>query len=285
MASRPLSGGTTGAGRGEQGEELTESQRIEREEFARGHIAPGEEPVDPRPAATIVVARDGERGLELLFLRRPDEARFAAGAYVFPGGVIDPDDDGDVLLERIGPRVTRGEPDALAAALREGFEETGLLPADDLPSAGERRRGRVALLEGVTTFPELVRRWDLGFHGLSVAYFARWITPALLSRRYDARFFLVEHRGGEPRLIGGEHTEAAWIAPGEALRRFESGELPMLYPTRKTAERLAGYRDLDDAMEAFRRAEVEPARPRLLLDGDEVIPLMPGDPGYERAGP
>lgn len=241
--------------------------------------------MDPRPAATVVVARDGDGGLDLLFLRRPEEARFAAGAYVFPGGVIDPGDEAETLRDRLGPRVTRAEPSALVAALREGFEETGLLPADELPPPEERHRGRLALLRHETTFPELVRRWDLRFRGLGAAYFARWITPAVLSRRYDARFFLVEHRGGEPRLVGGEHTEAEWIAPSEALRRFEAGVLPMLYPTRKTVERLTGHPGLASAMEAFRRAEVVATRPRLLVEGDAVLPLLPGEPGYERAGP
>ena len=269
---------------GGNGEGLTESERIEREEFARGHISPGEEPVEPRPAATAVVARGGPAGMELLFLRRPEEARFAAGAYVFPGGVIDPEDEGEALRDRLGPEATRAESDALVAALREAFEETGLLPADELPAEREMARAREALLAGETTFPALVRSWDLEFRGLSAAYFARWVTPARLSRRYDARFFLVEHRGGTPSLIGGEHTEVAWIDPGEALRRCEAGDLPMLYPTRKTAERLAEHRDLGRAMEAFRRAEVEPVLPRLLVDGDAVVPVLPGEPGYEEAG-
>lgn len=263
---------------------LTESERIEREEFERGHVAPGDDPVPPRPAATAVLARERRGGLELLFLRRPDEARFAAGAYVFPGGVIDPEDEDPAFVERLGARATRAEPAALVAALREAFEETGLLPADELPPEEERRRARDALLRRETTFPALVREWGLRFRGLSVAYFARWVTPERLSRRYDARFFLVAHRGGEPRLVGGEHTEAAWVEPGEALRRFEQGDLPMLYPTRKTVERLSRHPDLGAAMAAFRRAEVEPIRPRLLVEGEEVVPLLPGEPGYDEAG-
>lgn len=278
-----MSDGRASSGDGSPEGGLSERERIEREEFARGHIGPGEDPVEPRPAATVVVARDGRRGLELLFLRRPDDARFAAGAYVFPGGVIDAGDDPEALADRLGPRATRAEPAALVAALREGFEETGLLPADDLPSAEELDRARRTLLRDETTFPELVSRWDLRFRELSVAYFARWVTPARLSRRYDARFFLVEHRGGEPSLVGEEHTEAEWVAPVEAMRRFEAGELPMLYPTRKTVERLTDFARLEPAMEAFRRTGVVAVRPRLLVDGDDVIPLLPGEPGYERA--
>ena len=266
---------------------VTESHRIEREEFARGHIGPGDEPVEPRPAATMVMVRSGPAGapLEALLLRRPETARFGAGAYVFPGGVVDPEDRGTELDGRTGELEGIPEPPALVAALREGFEETGLLPADRLPGMDRLRAAREELLAGELTFGELIRRHDLTFHGLRVAYFARWVTPPLLSRRYDARFFLAEHRGGEPRLIHDEHTEARWVEPGETPWRFEAGDLPMLYPTRKTMAELARFGSLDEAFETFRRRRVEPVRPRLRVEEGRVVPVLPGEPGYDEAGP
>ena len=266
-------------------ESLTESERIERREFRRGHIGPDEEPVEPWPAATLVLARGGDDGLELLFLRRPPTSRFGAGAWVFPGGVVDPGDREAELAGRLGPGIPSSEMAFLAAALRECFEETGLLPADRVPDWEERRRVREQLLSGEVDLPGILRRWDLTFRELRAAYFARWVTPARLSRRYDARFFLAEHRGGEPHLVHGEHTDAAWIAPATALDRFRTGELPMLFPTRKTVESLDQFGSLDEALEAYRRRTVEPVRPRLLVDEDRVVPVMPGDPEYERAGP
>lgn len=271
-------------------DDLTESERIERQEFARGHIEPGEEPVDPRPAATMVLARPargpgGDGPLEVLFLRRPEQSRFAAGAYVFPGGVVDPEDGAAGLEDRFGPAVTDAEPGALVAALREGFEETGILPADDQPPRRELERARGRLLRGETDFGTLVRRLDLEFRGLRAAYFARWITPPRLSLRYDARFFLARHRGGEPRLVHGEHTEAIWLDAPEALRRFEAGRLPMLYPTRKTVEDLAELGTLDEAFRTYRERRVEAVRPRLLVEGEAVVPVLPGEDGYDDAGP
>jgi len=263
---------------------LTESQRIEREEFARGHIDPGEEPADPRPAATMVLARESrDGGPELLLLRRPESSRFAAGAYVFPGGVIDPEDHRAGIGDRLGPAAPERERAALVAALREGFEETGLLPVDEDPDPGALREARAALLRGEMEFGEVVRSLDLRFRGMEAAYFARWVTPARLSRRYDARFFLVGHRGGSPRLSPVEHTGSLWLGPDEALRRFESGVLPLLYPTRKTLEELSRFGTLAGALRAYRRRRVEAIRPRLRVEGDSVVPVLPGDEGYEEA--
>lgn len=265
--------------------EPTESERIEREEFARGHIGPGDEPVTARPAATMVMARrTGAGSFEILLLRRPERARFAAGAFVFAGGVIDPEDRAPDLAGRFGPGVTRREPAALVAALRELFEESGLLPADALPPLEERRRARRDLLRHRTDFPALVRRWDLRFTGLRAVYLSRWVTPEKLSRRYDARFFLAEHVRGEPELVGEELAGAEWVAPASALVRFERGDLPMLFPTRKTMERLAGFGSLEEAFDTIREQPVWPTRPRLLVEGDRVISLMPEDARYEEAG-
>ncbi len=116
------------------------TERIEREEFARGHIDPGEEPSVPRPAATTIVACARSRSAEyrVLLLRRPDTARFAAGAYVFAGGVIDAEDAAASAVALLPERLRRVEAPAAVAALRELFEETGFLPADR-PVAGLRR--------------------------------------------------------------------------------------------------------------------------------------------------
>lgn len=265
---------------------LTESERVEREEFARGHLSPGEEPVAARPASTLVLlrrGRDGGPAMEVLLLERPRTSRFAAGAYVFPGGAVDPADGAGALAGRLGPEVTAAEGPALVAALRELFEETGLLPADRLPDPAELERGRRALLEGGADFGELLGRWDLQFRGLRAAYLSRWVTPERLDRRYDACFFVAEHRGGEARLVGDELVRALWLGPVEALERFRAGDLPLLFPTRRTMEELSRFDDLDALFSWATAREVRAHRPRLRVEGDSVIPVLPGDPGYEEA--
>lgn len=265
----------------------SERERVERQEFVRGHIGPGEAPVRPRPAATMVLARPapGDDGMELLLLRRPESASFAAGAYVFPGGVVDPADAAVPDWQAFGPGVERRERPALVAALRELFEETGLLPADETPDEETLERARRELLADEVDFPALMERFGLRFEGLRAVYLSRWITPERLSRRYDARFFLAAHRGGDPDLPGEEHVASVWITPTRALERFEAGNLPLLYPTRKTLESLAAATSLEAVLRELRGCPVEAARPRLLVEGDRVLPVLPGDPRYEEAGP
>lgn len=274
-------------------------QRLEREEFARGHIEPGQEPVTPRPAATVVLARDaasgphegghavrasaragGSRGFEVLLLRRPDSVRFAAGAYVFPGGVIDAADGDPALLERLPAAHRDREPTALAAGLRELFEETGILLADRAPPPEQAARAREALLADRSDFAREAARLDLTFHRLKAAYFARWVTPEKLTRRYDARFFLTRAHDAEPDLTP-EHTEATWIPPARAVAGFRDGSFPMLFPTWKTLEVLARFGDLPEALDRLSRREVRPILARLEVRGDRIVPSMPPDPLYD----
>lgn len=262
----------------EQGGGVTE--RIEREEFSRGHIQAGQEPVEPRPAATLIVARPAHPQFEVLLLRRPDTTRFAAGAYVFAGGGIDAADGAVTLRDRLPDTP---EPAALAAAIRELFEETGLLLADRVPPTEALETARRELLRDVIDFERFANRHDLTFRDQTIAYIARWITPEQLSRRYDAHFFLAEHPGGDP-LLTPELAGYTWHSPGEAVERFSAGSLPMLFPTRVTLERLAEFTTLEDAIAAYRNADVTPILPRLLVRDSGVTPVMPDDPRYDELG-
>lgn len=259
------------------GGELPEAERVQRaieeEEFARGHIPPGSPPVEPRPAATICVARSTTHRFEVLLLERPLETRFAAGAHVFPGGTVDPEDSSAEAIDRVegGPA---GEPQAVFAALREAFEETGLLPAaGDASSAAlmAARARRESLLDGSLTFVELLAESGVRLDASTVVYFSRWITPVEFSRRYDTRFFLARHTGGEPELTR-EHTAFAWLDPADALARFAAGRLPMLFPTRTTLELLDRFGSLDEVFHAFQGRMVKPILAELIFEAGRVRP-------------
>jgi len=265
---------------GNEGPENSQTS-IEREEFQRGHVPEGTPPVEPRDAATIVVARPAETSFEVLLLERPKVSSFAAGAFVFPGGVADSDDARGFWEGRLP---VTGERASCVAALRELFEETGILPTSNyglLPhrDLGASRRG---LLDGARRFSEISAAFDFDFSGARIAYFSRWITPRTLSRRYDTRFFLLVLEPGPISVtLTPEHDSAVWKEPGAALEMCVSGDLPMLFPTRKTLDRLSGFASLETAFEALRGKQVEPVLAKLDMSGDQIRPLMPGDPGYE----
>lgn len=258
--------------------------RIEREEFARGHRAPGADPVTPRPAATTVVARPAPEGFEVLLLERPLTTRFAAGAFVFPGGVVD-DDDADPRWADLLPDVPDAEPGPCVAAIRELFEETGILLGDaPTGSAGRLPAARLELLADRTAFGAIARDLGLDFRSARIAYFARWITPARLTRRYDARFFFAALPDRDASVsLTPEHTSGMWSVPAAALERFREGGLPMLFPTWKTLELLTGHRSLEDALAAMRATAVRSITPKLTVTGETVRPVLPGDPGYDAA--
>lgn len=263
------------------------TEQIERDELTRGQIGPDETPSTPHPASTIVLAREPKEGpFEVLLLRRPSEARFAAGAYVFPGGKIDEADADAELVRRLGRATGGAEPAALAAAIRELFEETGLLLADTQPDESSLSAARASLLAGESDFRSVAHDLDLTFDSVRSAYFGRWITPTRFSRRYDTRFFITvvpnDRADFEPDLTE-ELAGFTWLRPSVAVEKFREGRLPMLFPTRTTLGSLAGYESLDALYEACRRQKVEPITPRLLIRGDSVRPVLPGDPDWDEA--
>jgi len=263
------------------------TERIEREEFARGHIGPGEQPARPRPAATIITAWSPPDGgpYQVLLLRRPDSARFAAGAYVFAGGVVDDADSSPAALELLPAQLRETEAPSAVAALREMFEETGLLPSDRPMDSRAAAEVRARLLAGDIDFADATSSLGATFQNLQAAYMSRWITPVRFARRYDTRFFLTVLAGAElPRPeLTEELSGFLWVAPSEAVRGFAAGELPMLFPTRSTLQDLAGEPDLARLLEKFLGHVPEPLEPRLLVRGDTVRPVLPGEPGYDEA--
>jgi 8-oxo-dGTP pyrophosphatase MutT (NUDIX family) len=264
------------------------TERIEREEFARGHIGPDETPAEPRPAATIIAAWAPPDGApyRVLLLQRPSSARFAAGAYVFAGGVIDDSDGSPAAMDLLPSSLRTPEGEAAVAALREMFEETGFLPSDRPVDPDTAATVRRELLLGNTDFATAAARLGATFQRLRAEYLSRWITPARFARRYDTRFFVTVLEAAAPPApeLTDELTGYVWITPEDAVRMFAAGELPMLFPTRRTLQALAGEGDLDRLLESCRARVPQPIEPRLFVRGDAVRPVLPGDPEYEDAG-
>ncbi len=251
------------------------------EGFAERIDDPPAEPVDPRPAATIVLLRDGAHGLEVLLTRRDRSTGFVPGAFVFPGGRVDEEDADPRLLEYADGLEENVEPPAAywMAAVREAFEEAGVLLARDeagrpVPDAGHDATvagWREMLLTEAVTLRELLESHRLRLAFDEVVYCAHWITPVVEPRRYDTRFFLARLPNDCDVCVDErEMTEALWLTPDEALARFRAGRLPMVFPTAATLESLAQFASVAEALSAFRGWPVEPILPRLVRTAEGV---------------
>ncbi|HEX7119378.1 MAG TPA: hypothetical protein VF212_11350 [Longimicrobiales bacterium] len=258
------------------------------EGFAERIDHPPSEPAPTRPAATVVLLRDGADGPEILLLRRHRSSGFVPGAFVFAGGRVD-DADGDPrLLDRVDGLDGRAEPAPAfwMAAVREAFEEAGVLLARDadgraVPDSGRDpalAEWREALLSERASLHELLEARELRLALGDVVYCAHWITPVAEPRRYDTRFFLARLPDGCDACIDErEMTEAVWITAADALARFRAARLPMVFPTVATIESLAPYRSVAEALDAFRGRPVEPVLPRLVRTAEGVTIVVDGD--------
>ena len=195
----------------------------------------GERPTAVRPAATVVLVRRSPE-LEVFWVRRGEELRFAGGFYAFPGGRVDVADAALPLANAEG--IPAAEAACLAAAARELFEETGVLlvPGAARVSEDARRKAREDLLRREEPRAKEGAFADfLAAHGLTVdartfVPAGRWVTPPALPVRFDARFYLAELLPGERAEVWpGELADGEWVRPQEALRRWEEGSA-LLHP-------------------------------------------------------
>lgn len=259
--------------------------------FAERVDSPPQPPAQPRPAATVVIVRDCESGPEVLLLQRQHASGFVPGAYVFPGGRVDEEDGAAVLKERAGT-LAQGANPALPywmAAIREVFEETGVLLAGDATGrAAPDATAEPALAEWREKL--LGRRASLAdlfeAEGLlpavgELVYCGHWITPVAEPRRYDTRFFAARLPAGHVAAVDSrEMTDAVWITPEEALRRFQEGSLPMVFPTVKMLEMLAGFGNVAELLNALRVQPVHAVLPRLVRTPEGVGIEVEGSTGF-----
>jgi 8-oxo-dGTP pyrophosphatase MutT (NUDIX family) len=214
----------------------------------------------PIPAATLILMRPaaGDGPPEILMLERTRTMAFAAGALVFPGGRVDPEDHEAAAL--LAPEHEDGA--ARIAAIRETIEESGLAPAL-APSAGGT--AAQALRDGLIAgepFADLVDRHGLSIDADALVPYARWCPNFRETRRFDARFYLAEAPPGEAEasIHAPEAVRIFWASAEAILAEIAAGEAHAIFPTRRNLERLARYGSFADA-----RADRASRRPRLAL--------------------
>ena len=252
------------------------------------------------PAATLILARPHGSGFKIYLLKRSLKSRFLPGVYVFPGGMVDPEDHGlerwkchlDMDSESIhgvlgGARFPAEAtlPFALAA-IRETFEEAGVWLA--------RRRGpengdigpllKLREQENLTPawFIKAVEKqsWILNLSKLK--RWSHWITPYGMPYRYDTRFFLAEMPENQVCCPDMKETVGGcWVTPREALERGLSGEMPLSPPIVVTLHQLAAFGSFDELMDGARqRSWGEALLPRLIPLPQGNIVMEPWDPMY-----
>lgn len=255
----------------------------------------------PRAAATIVVVRDGPRGIEVLLSRRAERGDHNSGAWVFPGGIVDPGDrrshgccagvDDAAASARLG--LPANGLDYYVAAVRECFEESGLLFATDrggelvrLDDALGARLGawRGPLHRNERTLGEMCREFGLTLALDRLAYLSHWLTPLGRPKRFDTRFFIAAAPSAQTAAFDGtEMVEQLWLRSAEALAR--AAELKLMTPTQKTLE-LVGRYERVDALLAWARAprEVALIMPRVGRGQQGTRPVLPDEPAFAELG-
>ena len=254
-------------------------------------------------AATVMLLRDIEGEPQLFLVRRTATSAFAPDAYVFPGGTVDLTDTLPALHARIDGtaaretgalfRVTRTDAlptdvehpgpleraSILAAALRELFEESGLLmafPRDDAatpPNAEQRAAWRAALRSGSMSFLDILEQGDLIAAGSAFALFSHWVTPPGEPRRYDTYFFMaIAPPRQEATADRSETHDGRWLSPKAALAAYRAGDLNLVYPTIKHLERLVDCEDNSIAMRLALTKPVVTIQPTMHPDRGFVMP-------------
>ncbi len=209
----------------------------------------GAEPVAPRDAATVILVRDGADGVEVFFVKRHADVRFMGGAFVFPGGKLDPGDSSREIVAdlgdeecaaRLGERDNHNARALHVAAARECFEESGVLLSKERHAQDALAKARHALDVEKRAFASVLAELGATLCLANMVPFSRWVTPRGETRRFDARFFIAAVDASTLASHDTRETVASvWLSPREALARAARQEIVLVPPTYRTVALLA----------------------------------------------
>ncbi|HBI82472.1 MAG TPA: hypothetical protein DDY24_01980 [Alcaligenaceae bacterium] len=272
----------------------------------------------PKPAATVILARDTENGLEVFMMKRTTNVAFAKGMHVFPGGSVDETDhseemhalchglDDTLASRQLG--IEKGGLSYWVAAVRECFEEAGLFLGyasglhsfEHTESKTDRlAMHRAALAENELSFVQMLQVENLKVAADQLIYYSHWVTQPGRPRRYDTRFFVAQAPSGQIAMHDNSETVAhLWVRPSEALDLHKRGELDLMFPTIKTLESMTHFHRVQDLLAyarskpqiplmAPRSSVAKDGSIRLLIPSDyafaEVAKLDPHDKGTAKS--
>ena len=253
-------------------------------------MAENEKPVAvPVPAATILLLRDAPGGLEVFMVKRHHQIDFVAGALVFPGGKVEKGDSDAALTEFFdgGENWTDTMRALGAGAIREAFEESGILLARDARHGDFVTSERLADLQHYrplldkreAVLADVLRKEKLRLALDQLVHFAHWITPANMPKRFDTHFFLasspIGHAGSHD---GRESVDSIWITPNGAIS--DRKKWNVIFPTKLNLMKLANSATVEEAIATARSTKVLPVTPWVENGSDGQVLRIRDDAGY-----
>lgn len=248
---------------------------------------------DPLLSATILLLQDDPE-LQVLMVKRHYQIDFAAGALVFPGGKANEEDGSDAWDELADGGFSGAERVARIAAVREAYEESGIILARPADARGDGKAlvgsdvadrldpHREAVDKREMSFVELIRENKLVLALDTLVYFGHWITPTMMPKRFDTHFYLAPT---PPQQLathdGRETTDSVWLKPSEALEMAEAGKATIIFPTRMNLGKLAETGTVAGAIDRFAKEGVVTVLPVVGEDenGNPCLHI-PAEAGY-----
>lgn len=253
----------------------------------------------PLDSASVVLLRDSAQGMQVLLLRRHQASNVLGGAYVFPGGKLDPEDQHPELLSQLSQDAATlhqrlAEPELnpqraaglFVAAIREAFEECRILLGQTGADTPDLQALQNALASG-QSWSQAFQNLSLQLHTDALVPWTRWITPrqaSVTSKRFDTRFFITRVPEGQTAEHDNhETTETLWTTPREALIRYWDHQIELAPPQIMGLVQLARHRDTHSAL-----AEAQSRQPPVVqpepFDQDGIRTICyPGDPRHSVA--
>jgi 8-oxo-dGTP pyrophosphatase MutT (NUDIX family) len=227
-------------------------------------------------------------------IRRHADLAFG-GSWVFPGGKLEAVDGSADTLTRLGVEGARPEiAPLLVGACRETFEETGIVLARhanrqfcDPHLAESLQEHRTEVSQDPSRFVSLMVEHDLKLDASSLLYWSHWITPSVMPKRFDTRFFLSEMPPNQSvRCDSAEATDHMWfdlardgLLPDESVVTAP----PTRYSLGDLGRTLNEHKSLDELMRHEATRVVYPVMPKILRNGKESRILLPWDSEYPEA--
>lgn len=245
-----------------------------------------------RPAATVLLLRDAP-AFEVLMVERHSDTRVVGGALVFPGGKTDEEDADPRWLKLADGLEGAGDQALRVAAIRESFEEAGVLLARPAAQRGvgqsiaglaaveDLMGARAEVQAGKVSFLELIEKAGLVLAADALTLFARWITPLGAPWRFDTYFFLavppVDQLGA---IDGHEAVDITWLSPKEATALGEAGTRKIVFPTLRNLEMLGRSDSSAAAIAAAQARDIRIVEPSIVKEADGTWLVLPEDADY-----